>query len=93
MTMPDLEWFTIKSKLSTYVGAFVKFNNLRNCKQVDEIHEIIELEKSRASPLQNPQILGAHHVIEIFLVLYNIHAIPGDQEKDVFYVSNYIVYN
>ena len=88
--MADPERFTPKGKPVTYTGAFVERYNWRNGGQVHEIHEMIELEKMRASTAKNLRNLGAHWIIEISLILRSTHVIPGDQDKFVFYVNNYI---
>ena len=44
----------------------------------------------RALTTENPRNLGAHWIIEIFLVLCSAHLVPKDQDKFVFYVNNYI---
>ncbi len=84
------EWFTPKGKLVTYIEALVELYNWKNRGQVDKIHGMIELEKMRASIAENPRNLGAHRIIEIFLVLHSVHVTPKDQDKVVFYINNYI---
>ncbi len=68
----------------------VELYNWKNYGQVNEIHEMIELEKMRASIAKNLCNLGAHWIIEIFLILRSTHVVPRDQNKVVFYINNYI---
>ena len=51
---------------------------------------MVELEKWHASMAENPRNLGAHRIIEVFLVLRSTHVVPKDQDRAVFYVNNYI---
>ncbi len=51
---------------------------------------MIELEKMRALIVENPCNLGAHRIIEIWLVLRSAYMVPRDQDKVVFYINNYI---
>ncbi len=39
---------------------------------------------------ENPRNLRAHRIIEILSVQNSAHVVPGDQEKVLFYVNNYI---
>lgn len=75
VTMADPKRFTPKDKLVTYTGVFVKFSNQRNCRQVYEIHEIIELEKIHALTIDNPCNLSAYQIIKISLVLQSVYII------------------
>ena len=88
--MADPEQFTLNGKPVTYTGAFVELYNWRNRGQVHEIHGMIELEKMRASTIENSRNLGAHRIIEISSVLCNAHMVPRNQDKFLIYVSNYI---
>ena len=90
MTVVDLEWFTLKNKSVTYIGAFVKLYNLKNGGQIYEIHEKTELKKMRALTAKNSCNLGAYWIIEILLVVRSVHVVPKNQDKFVFYVNNYI---
>ena len=65
VTVGDLERFTLKDKPVTSTGAFVELYNWRKPRQVHEIHRIIELEKMRASTVENSCNLNAHYIIEI----------------------------
>ena len=62
----------------------------KNRGQVHEIHGMVELDKWHASTAENPRNLGAHRIIEVFLVLRSAHVVPRDQDRMVFYVNNYI---
>ena len=90
VTIADLERFTPKDKPVIYTGAFVELYNQRNGGQIYEIHGMIEFEKMRASTVENPCNLNAHQIIEISLVLCNVHVVSRDQDKFVFYINNYI---
>ena len=90
MTIADSEWFTAKGKPITYIKAFVELYKWRNRKQVYEMHGMVELDKWHASIAENTFNLGAHCIIEVFLVLHSAHVIPRDQDKLVFYINNYI---
>lgn len=37
--------------------------------------------------------LGAYYIIEITTVLYNTNIVSKDQERNIFYINNYIKYN
>ena len=87
--MADPKRFIFKGKSVTYTGAFVEFYNWRNCKQVYEIYEMIELEKMRALTIENPRNLGTYWMIEISLILHSTHMVPRNQNKFVFYINNY----
>lgn len=54
------------------------------------MHEMIEVEKMRASTAENLSNLNAHPIIDIFSVIRNAHVIPRDQDKFGFYINNYI---
>ena len=90
VTVADPERFTAKGKPITYTGAFVELYKWRNRGQVHEIHGMVELDKWHASTAENPRNLGAHRIIEVFLVLRSAHVVPRDQDRMVFYVNNYI---
>ena len=45
MTIADPERFTAKDKPITYTEAFVGLYKWRNCRQVHEIHRMVDLEK------------------------------------------------
>ena len=90
MIVADLERFTPKNKPVKYTGAFVELYNWRNSGQVHEIYRMIELEKMRALTADDLRNLGAHRIIEIFLVLQSAHLVPRDQDKVVFYINKYI---
>ncbi len=90
VTVADPERFTAKDKPITYTGAFVELYNWRNRGQVHEIHGIVELERWRASTAEHPRNLGAYRIVEISSILRSAHVVPRDQEKNVFYVNNYI---
>ncbi len=49
---------------------------------------MVKLEKMHVLIIENPCNLGAHWIIEMFLVLHSIYMIPRDQNKFVFYVNN-----
>ena len=51
---------------------------------------MVELKKMCILITKNPHNLGAHWIIEIFLVLYSAYMVPRDQNKVVFYINNYI---
>lgn len=51
---------------------------------------MIELEKICALSAKNPCNLRVYQIIEISLVLRNAHKDSKDQNKFVFYISNYI---
>lgn len=55
-----------------------------------EIYKMVKLKKWSISIAQNLYILGTSCIIKIFVVLHSGHIMPGDQEKTVFYVNNYI---
>ena len=90
MTIADPERFTAKDKPITYTEAFVGLYKWRNCRQVHEIHRMVDLEKWYASTAENPRNLGAHCIIEVSSVLRSAHVVPRDQDRAVFYVNNYI---
>ena len=90
MTVVDPKQFTFKDKPVIYIGVFVELYNWRNCGQVYEIHEMIELEKIYTSTAENLCNFGAYWIIEISLVLHSAHVIFRDLDKFVFYVNNYI---
>ncbi len=90
MTVVNPEKFTDKSKLITYIRAFVKLYNWRNHGQVYEIYRMIELEKMRTSTAKYPRNLGAPRIVEISSILRSAHIVLRDQEKIVFYINNYI---
>ena len=90
VTVADPEQFTPKCKLVIYAGAFVELYNWRNCRQVHEIHGMIELKKMRASTVENPCNLGPYWIIEILSILHSAHMISRDQDKFLFYVNNCI---
>ena len=89
MTITNSEQFTAKSKSIIYTEAFVELYKLTNREQVYEIHGMVELEKWHASMAENPCNLGAHCIIEVFLILRNAHVVLKDQDKAIFYVNNY----
>ena len=88
--MTDSKRFTLKDKLVTYIGAFVKLYNWKNSGQVYENYKMIEFEKMHALTIENLYNFGAYQIIEILSVLYNAHMVFRDQDKFVFYVNNYI---
>ena len=87
--MTDLKQFTPKNKPTRYIRAFVEFYNWRKCRQVHEIHEMIELKKMHALTVENPYNLIAHRIIVILLVLHSAHVIPRDLDKFLYYINNY----
>ncbi len=90
VTVADPERFTDKGKPITYIRAFVKLYNWRNCGQVHEIHGMVELEKMCALTAKHHHNLGAHHIIKISSILRSAHVVLRDQERIVFYINNYI---
>ena len=90
ITMANLKLFILKNKLVIYIRKFVELYNKRNCRQVHEIYGIMELEKMRASIIENSHNLGTDWMIEILLVLHNANIVPRDQDRFVFYINNYI---
>ncbi len=84
------EQFTDKGKQIPYIRSFVELYNWKNRKQVHEIYGMVELEKMCTSTTKNPYNLGTHHILEISSILRNVHVIPKDQERIVFFVNNYI---
>ena len=78
ITVADSEWFTLKSKPITFTRAFVELYNKKICRQVHEIHEIIEFEKMYTLTLENLRSLGAYWIIEILLILYSAYIVSKD---------------
>ena len=76
VTVVDPKQFIDKSKLITYIRAFVKLYNWENCKQVYETHRIVELEKICTSIAKYPCNLNAYCIIEIFSILRSTYVIP-----------------
>ena len=74
----DLKWFRAKSKPIIYTGAFVELYKWKNRGQVNEIHGIVKLNKWHATIAENPRNLGAHCIIEVFLILRCAHVVPRD---------------
>ena len=88
--MANLECFILKDKPVIYTKAFVELYNQKNRGQVYKVHEMIELEKMRASTTANFRNLNAHQMIEISSILRRAHMVSRDQNKFVLYVNNYI---
>lgn len=74
----DLEWFTIKSNLITYIEAFVKLYNRKNRGQVYKMYRIIELEKWCNLIAKYLYNLGTYSIIEISSILRITHVIFRD---------------
>lgn len=90
VTVTDSKLFTFRNKLVIYIAAFFVLNNWKNHGQIDEIHEIIKLEKICASTAENSHNLGANLIIEISLILRSAHVVSRVQDRFVFYINNYI---
>lgn len=49
-----------------------------------------KLEKMRILTIKNSYNLDAYYIIELLLVVRNVHIIIKDQDKFLFYINNYI---
>ena len=66
----------------------VELDTWRYHKKVNEIYEIIELEKNCALITRNPSNFSIHQIINISFVLYNTYIVFRDQNKVVFLINN-----
>lgn len=90
MAIINLEWFTLKDRLFIYIRILVELYNQKNQKSVNEIYEIIELEKMYTTITKNLCNHGAHQIIKILQIQDNTYMVYSNKDKFVFYIINYI---
>lgn len=78
MTIADLEQFIIKNKSITYIGAFDKLYNWKNCRQIYEIYRMVELEKEYVSTFKNSYNLGVYWIVKISSISHNAYVVSRD---------------
>lgn len=85
----DHERLSDKGKCRVYTGALVVLHRLKNNGEVDQTHEMFEVEAISINKSKRPRELHSHRFFEMHDILRSAHIVPTEREGH-YYVNNFV---